>query len=71
MHLDSITQFRKKEPKKKYPYTYLRFDKGKHTELTKHTGVSEIEGTIGQSPFILSTFSFGNNPNHTLNEERN
>ena len=47
MHLDSIVHFRKLEPKKKYRYTWVRFDRGKHYDLIdKRARVYDIGGNL-------------------------
>lgn len=47
MHLDSIVQFRKLEPKKRYRYTWVRFDRGKHYDLIdKKARVYDIGGNL-------------------------
>ena len=47
MHLDSIVHFRKLEPKKKYRYTWVRFDRGKHYDLIdKKARVYDIGGNL-------------------------
>lgn len=52
MQVDSVLQFRKLEPKKKYRYTYLRFEKGQHNDLiNKHAAVYEIDGNFLIIPF--------------------
>ena len=58
MHLDSVTQFRKMEPKKKYRYTYLRFEKGQHNELINtRAAVYEIDGNFLILPIKESVYT--------------
>lgn len=47
MHLDSIVHFRKLEPKKRYRYTWVRFDRGKYYDLIdKKARVYDIGGNL-------------------------
>ena len=47
MRFDSIVHFRKLEPKKKYRYTWVRFDRGKYYDLIdKKARVYDIGGNL-------------------------
>ena len=58
MHLDSVLQFRKLEPKRKYRYTYLRFDRGQHNDLIdKRAAVYNLDGAFLIVPINESVYT--------------
>lgn len=58
MQFEAILEFRKMEPKKKYRYTYLRFEKGQHTDLiNKRAAVYELDGSFLIVPLDESAYT--------------